>query len=600
MAERDLDRAMSFEGIAVPVAALEEAELFQGLGPAELQTVAAAMRFRSFKAGELVCREGEQGESMFVIVAGLVDLLRSLAEMPDVRSRSIFDEGRLVGKLRAGEVVGTGSLLTGEPRSATAKAAVDSDLLELGQEDFRALIGKFPQLLENLTRILTRRLAEATAGQARARPRGESVALIVGASAEARVPEMIEATSSGSPGAVASLDARGGATDALGQLDGALRSNATAVVIAALDDDELPQLIQQVDRSVAVVGDPGEGARLGTVAATQAIAGQQVEAILVSGLSAAAVAPERGPSDAVRVVRAFAQDGGSLSFVGRHVARTKLGLALGAGGAKGYAHVGALHALEEAGYAIDYVSGSSIGAIIGTWIAFGMDAGEIESAMRETFTPETVAETLKISLSGQASGLDSMVQILREITAGRTFDDTTIPLAIMTADLTKREAAPLREGPLDEALIAATALAGVFPPHELGGHRLVDGLAIDPVPTAAVIEDGADVTVSINLIPRETLEAWPGQEPPEAKERRRRPGMLDTLLEVMDLAQLDTSERGTDMADVPVTPRFGPGSWKDFELADLYLAAGREAMELELPALRARAEPQFAQLTTTG
>ena len=142
MERRDLDRAMSFEGIAVPVTALEEAELFQGLDPAELQSVAAVMRFRSFKAGELICREGELGESMFVIVDGLVDLLRSLAEMPDVRTRSIFDEGRLVGKLRPGDVVGTGSLITGEPRSATAKAAVDSDLLELGQEDFRALIGQ--------------------------------------------------------------------------------------------------------------------------------------------------------------------------------------------------------------------------------------------------------------------------------------------------------------------------------------------------------------------------------------------------------------------------------------------------------------------------
>ena len=95
--------------------------------------MAAVMRLRSFKAGELICREGEQGESMFVIVDGLVDLLRSLAEMPEVRTRSIFDEGRLVGKLRPGDVVGTGSLITGEPRSATAKAAVDSDLLELGQ-----------------------------------------------------------------------------------------------------------------------------------------------------------------------------------------------------------------------------------------------------------------------------------------------------------------------------------------------------------------------------------------------------------------------------------------------------------------------------------
>ena len=300
------------------------------------------------------------------------------------------------------------------------------------------------------------------------------------------MPEIIEATSSASPGAVASLDARGAVTDALGQLDRALRTNKTAVVIAALDDSELPHVIQQVDRSVAVVGEAGEGAQLGTLAATQAIAGQQVEAILVSGLSRDAVSPGRGPADAVRVVRVFTHDEMAVSFVGRHLARTKLGLALGAGGAKGYAHVGALQALEEAGYAIDFVSGSSIGAIVGTWIAFGMDAAEIESAMRETFTPETVAETLKISLSGQASGLDAMVRILREITAGRTFDDTTIPLAIMTADLTKREPAPMREGPLDEALIAATALAGVFPPHELrrapAGGRARDRSRCRPPP----------------------------------------------------------------------------------------------------------------------
>jgi NTE family protein len=598
MDSRDVNRAMSFEGIAVPVAALAEAELFEGLGPAELQRVAAVMRFRSFKSGELICREGEQGESMFVIVDGLVDLLRSLAELPEIRTRSIFDEGRLVGKLRSGDVVGTGSLITGEPRSATAKAAVDSDLLELGQEDFRALIAEFPQLLENLTRILTHRLAEATAGQARGRSRGESVALVAGPSVESSMPEVLEAAKAASPGAVASLDARASVTEALEQLDAALRASAVVVVLAPLDGEELPQLMRQVDRTVAVLGDPAEAERLGALAARHGAAGQPVEVVLGPGVGRDALAATVGPPDAVQVVRALRND--DVAWIGRHVSRTKLGLALGAGGAKGWAHVGALHALEQAGYVIDCVSGSSIGAIVGTWIAFGMDAPEIEAVMRETFTPETVAETLKISLSGQASGHDKMVQLLKELTAGRTFDDCVIPLAIMTADLTQRRPAPLRAGPLDGALLAATALAGVFPPHEREGHRLVDGLAIDPTPTRAVIDDGADVTVSINLIPRETLPAWPGQEPPPPEEPRRRGSrMLDTLLEVMDLSQLDTSERGAALADVPITPRFGPGTWRDFHLADLYLAAGREAMEAALPALRARAQPQFAQVTTT-
>lgn len=133
MEARDLNRATSFEGIPVPTSALADAPLFEGLEPAELGSVAGAMRYRSFEAGELVCREGEQGESMFVIVDGLVHLLVALPAPPEVRTRSIFDEGRLVGKLRRGDVVGTGSLLTGEPRSATARAAVASGLLELGR-----------------------------------------------------------------------------------------------------------------------------------------------------------------------------------------------------------------------------------------------------------------------------------------------------------------------------------------------------------------------------------------------------------------------------------------------------------------------------------
>jgi hypothetical protein len=75
--------------------------------------------------------------------------------------------------------------------------------------------------------------------------------------------------------------------------------------------------------------------------------------------------------------------------------------------------------------------------------------------------------------------------------------------------------------------------------------------------------------------------------------------MLDTLLEVMDLGQLDTSERNAALADVVITPRFGPGSWRDFDLADLFLAAGREAASEQMPELAALAKPQFAGVTTT-
>jgi NTE family protein len=162
----------------------------------------------------------------------------------------------------------------------------------------------------------------------------------------------------------------------------------------------------------------------------------------------------------------------------------------------------------------------------------------------------------------------------------------------MAVDLNTRQPAPIREGPVWEGLVASTALAGLYPPFLRDGQRLVDGLALVPVPTAAVAEAGADIMVSVNLMSRETLPAWPSGDVPAPSGMRRTTGTLDTLLEVMDLAQLDSSVRHAALADVVITPRFGPSTWRDFHLADHFLAAGREAARAQLPSLSALARPQ--------
>jgi NTE family protein len=168
----------------------------------------------------------------------------------------------------------------------------------------------------------------------------------------------------------------------------------------------------------------------------------------------------------------------------------------------------------------------------------------------------------------------------------------------MAVDLTERVPAPLRDGPIWEALMASTALAGMFPPFERDGHRLVDGLALVPVPTGAVADEGADVTVAVNIMSRETLPSWPGQEAPPTTTERKGMRMLETLLEVMDVSQLDTSTRHAAEADVVVTPRFGPSTWRDFELADLFLAAGRQAAQEQLSTLQTLARPQAAAVAS--
>ena len=470
------------------------------------------------------------------------------------------------------------------------KAAAPSAALELREDDFRTLIAKSPRVLANLTRILSGELAVTTRRHAQRGARGEAVALIAGPSLAPAIPDILAATAAASAKPVHALDTRESVEDALEELDEALLEHGSVVLVSALGQESLGLVAEHVDRAVVVLAE-GEGEMPPGLAETAPL----VELALVGGGG-----PGSAPVGGATLVRHISHDGDSVAglppnevaWLGRHLARTKIGLALGAGGAKGYAHIGALQVLEEAGYVVDGVGGASIGAIVGAYVALGMSAAEIDRTLRDAFTPDTVADVFSLSLSGHSTGLETITRIFRETTAERSFDETLIPLVCMAVDLTEGTSAPLREGPIWEALLASTAVPGMFPPHEREGHRLVDGVALVPVPTGAVAAGGADITVSVNLMSRDTLPAWPGRETPPPEEEKPGSRMLKTLLEVMDLSQLDTSVRHAALADVVVTPRFGPGSWRDFELADLFLAAGREAAESELASLRSLARPQ--------
>ena len=154
-------------------------------------------------------------------------------------------------------------------------------------------------------------------------------------------------------------------------------------------------MLDQVDRVVALAGNAEEVELLGRVAA--AAAGRNLEVILVG--SEARDASRAWSLDFFkRVVRDCPRQQGfpladaDLAWLARHLTGTKLGVALGAGGAKGYAHVGVLQVLEEAGYTVDYAGGSSIGGFVATHVALGYDAQEIDERFRRTFSEERLGK----------------------------------------------------------------------------------------------------------------------------------------------------------------------------------------------------------------
>ncbi len=567
------------------VSGLARSPLFAGLDAAELELIAQRARPRAFEPGEQLCRAGAASDHCWVITAGLVDVLgASGGEMA----------GEVLARQRKGATVGEVAVILGEPQAETVIASIPTTALELDAAELAELVQRFPQILVNLLRTLHGRLAHARA-RSLEREQGETVALATGSSLRGSLATLIATARSATPRSLTALDRRFSFAGALTAADDLVSAHATVLLPSELDRETVAVLLREADRVVALVGSGHEAAELGALRRERG-ARADVEVVLVG--DAAVTASRAWPAEApLRVIRTCAPDDGhalsgtDLAWLARHLTRTKLGLALGAGGAKGFAHVGVLQVLEQAGYVVDCVAGSSIGAIVGTYLALGRDAAQIEDTLRGAFDPPAVAEIFRISLSGRSSGLEVMTRLLRETTGERMFADTAIPLAIMAVDLSERAPAPLRDGPLWQALLAATALAGVFPPYEREGHRLVDGLALVPVPTGAVVQDGADVTLSVNLMGRETLPSWPGGRPPEPPEARRRRGVLDDLLEVMDLSQLAESVRHAELADVVITPRFGPGEWRDFYLADLFLTAGRTAAQEQLPTLKSLALP---------
>jgi len=181
--------------------------------------------------------------------------------------------------------------------------------------------------------------------------------------------------------------------------------------------------------------------------------------------------------------------------------------------------------------------------------------------------PAVVEAIFRHGAMGQ--GVELFSRIFRETTSDRAFADLSIPATVMTTDLASRSAAPITTGPLWEALMAALAIPGLYSPWIRGEQRLVDAVSLTPVPVDAVIEAGADITVAVNLLGRETLSQWlhgGGQGPGAIGPSRPR----DTVVEVLELAQLGTSARETARADVPVTPLFGPGTWRQMELGGFF------------------------------
>ena len=210
-----------------------------------------------------------------------------------------------------------------------------------------------------------------------------------------------------------------------------------------------------------------------------------------------------------------------------------LGLALGAGGARGVAHIGFLAALDEAGIRPDYVSGCSMGAIVGALYC----AGVSPATMKEVVLDLKMTDLAAINLSPfRMNGLMRMKKVRKlvlDIMGGeKDFSDLDIPFACVATDIIEGKPVMLSEGNVIDAALASASIPGAFTPAAIGPYEmLVDGCITERVPTREVRELGAEVIVAVDVLGNLILERKPTGQ------------LINTMLRIIDIMDTRTTRR---------------------------------------------------------
>lgn len=286
--------------------------------------------------------------------------------------------------------------------------------------------------------------------------------------------------------------------------------------------------------------------------------------------------------------------------------RPRIGLALGSGSARGWAHVGVLRALEEAGIRPDLVCGTSIGALVGAAYA----AGEIERFGQwvESLRLADVIAFLDVKFSGGLIQGERLMEFFRRNFVDRPVEALAIPFGAVATELASGNEVWLREGSTMDAVRASIALPGLFTPVARDGHLLVDGGLVNPVPVSLARAMGADVVIAVDLSadvlgrhlrPRRKaaregeVSAWLMKLQARLSEFMPRngqalPSVLDVVASSINIMQvrIARSRMAGEPPDAVVAPRLAHLGLMEFHRGREAIEEGRRAVKAALPQIR--------------
>lgn len=254
----------------------------------------------------------------------------------------------------------------------------------------------------------------------------------------------------------------------------------------------------------------------------------------------------------------------------RQTARPRIALALGGGAARGFAHVGVIEALTQAGVKADLVVGTSAGSLVGALHASGMNPAALRSAALSLEEGALGDWTLgsKGLLKGRA-----LQDLVNRMVGSRPIERFPVPYAAVACDLYNGRARLLRSGDAGLAVRASSAVPGVFEPVRIDGREYVDGGLVSPVPVRPARELGADIVIAVDIGSRPVFQETDT--------------MARVLLQTFTIMSQHLAAQELREADVVVAPAIGDLGSGDFRQRTLAIEEGRKAASAALPAIRA-------------
>jgi NTE family protein len=250
--------------------------------------------------------------------------------------------------------------------------------------------------------------------------------------------------------------------------------------------------------------------------------------------------------------------------------RPRIGVALSGGFARGIAHIGVLRVLEQHKIPVDYLSGTSVGALIAAAYASGTSLDEMER--KASLTAFTDFGRWTLSRMGLASN-QKLDEFLARFTTVTRFEDLKIPLSVAATDLVAGKTVYFTHGDLRLAVRASCAYPGLFLPVEIDGRMLVDGFVTDPVPVQGARKLGADIVISVYL----STEG--NQEKPRS--------VFEVIGRAYSIVQLANEPAWRAGSTVVVEPDVTNIQWDEFSKTPEMVLAGEAAAKRALPAIRA-------------